>query len=111
MTHFQSLNPRNGEVIATHEIYSKDAVNGAVTLASESFKRWGQLSYGKRKHILLKWKRRKVTGEDNAEATKDIEEEVCREVDGVSYREKAHEKRTTIDRTDEDTDLVVPDIE
>lgn len=60
MTHFQSLNPRNGEVIATHEIYSKDAVNGAVTLASESFKRWGQLSYAKRKHILLKWKRELV---------------------------------------------------
>ena len=57
MTHFQSLDPHNGEVIATHEIYSKDAVNGAVTLANESFKSWGQLSYAKRKRILLKWKR------------------------------------------------------
>ena len=56
MTHFESLNPQNGEVIATHEIYTKDAVNGAVTQATESFKSWGQLSSSKRKRVLLKWK-------------------------------------------------------
>lgn len=56
MTHFESLNPQNGEVIATHEIYTKDAVNGAVTQATESFKSWGQLTPSKRKRVLLKWK-------------------------------------------------------
>ena len=61
MTHFQSLNPRNGEVVATHEIYSKDAVNGAVTLAAESFKSWGQLKPTNRKSVLLRWKREIVS--------------------------------------------------
>ena len=61
MTHFQSLNPRNGEVVATHEIYSKDAVNGAVTLAAESFKSWGHLKPTNRKSVLLRWKREIVS--------------------------------------------------
>ena len=56
MTHFESLNPQNGEVIATHEIYTKEAVNRAVTGATESFKSWGQLTPSKRKRVLLKWK-------------------------------------------------------
>jgi acyl-CoA reductase-like NAD-dependent aldehyde dehydrogenase len=61
MTHFQSLNPQNGEVVATHEIYSKEAVNGAVRLAAESFKSWGQLKPANRKRVLLRWKREIVS--------------------------------------------------
>ncbi|MFM8447352.1 MAG: aldehyde dehydrogenase family protein, partial [Candidatus Nanopelagicaceae bacterium] len=61
MTHFQSLNPQNGEVVATHEIYSKEAVNGAVRLAAESFKSWGQLKPANRKRVLMRWKREIVS--------------------------------------------------
>lgn len=57
MAHFQAHNPRNGEVIADHEIFTKEAVNGAVHLASEAAKSWQALGYGKRKQVLLAWKR------------------------------------------------------
>ena len=57
MAHFSSLNPRNGQVIAEHEIFTKEAVNGAVQLANESAIKWQALGYGKRKSVLLAWKR------------------------------------------------------
>lgn len=57
MTSFPSLNPRNGEVIAEHPIYSKEAVDQAVSDARAAFANWGDLSYGQRKRVLLKWKR------------------------------------------------------
>ena len=57
MAHFSSLNPRNGQVIAEHEIFTKEAVNGAVQLANESATKWQALGYGKRKSVLLAWKR------------------------------------------------------
>lgn len=56
MAHFQSLNPRNGQLIAEHEIFTKEAVNGAVTLAAASFHKWQSLGFNKRKQILLNWK-------------------------------------------------------
>lgn len=57
MAHFDSQDPRNGEVIATHSIFTKEAVGGAVKLARESFDKWKLLGYGKRKLVLLSWKR------------------------------------------------------
>lgn len=57
MAYFSSLNPRNGQVIAEHEIFTKEAVNGAVHLAHESATKWQALGYGKRKNVLLAWKR------------------------------------------------------
>ena len=56
MTYFESLNPRNGEVIAQHEIVSKEAVNRAVANAAERFKTWGNLKHSERRRILLAWK-------------------------------------------------------
>ena len=57
MTHFDSLNPRTGEVIASHQIFTKEAVNGAVKLASESALQWRGLKFAARKRVLLLWKR------------------------------------------------------
>jgi acyl-CoA reductase-like NAD-dependent aldehyde dehydrogenase len=57
MTHFESLNPRTGEVIAKYENASKEAVNSAVSKAAESFKTWGNLKHSDRKRVLLSWKR------------------------------------------------------
>lgn len=57
MAHFQSLNPRTGDVVAEHEIFTKEAVDGAVKLAATSFDQWKQLGYGKRKAVLISWKR------------------------------------------------------
>lgn len=57
MTHFDSLNPRSGEVIASHQIFTKEAVNGAVKLASDSAAQWQGLKFAARKRVLLLWKR------------------------------------------------------
>ncbi len=57
MTHFDSLNPRSGEVIASHQIFTKEAVNGAVKLASDSAAQWQGLKSAARKRVLLLWKR------------------------------------------------------
>lgn len=57
MTHFDSLNPRSGEVIANHQIFTKEAVNGAVKLASDSAAQWQGLKFAARKRVLLLWKR------------------------------------------------------
>ena len=57
MTEFESLNPRTGEVIARHENASQEAVNSAVSRATESFKTWGGLKHSERKRVLLTWKR------------------------------------------------------
>lgn len=57
MAHFPSLNPRNGEVIAEHEIFNKEAVDGAVKLAHSSFEKWHELGFGGRKRVLNDWKR------------------------------------------------------
>ena len=56
MTKFASLDPRNDQVIAKHEIFTKKAVDGAAKLAKPAFHTWSALSYSKRKRILLKWK-------------------------------------------------------
>ena len=57
MAHFPSLNPRNGEVIAEHEIFTKEAVDGAVKLAHSSFEKWHELGFNGRKRVLNDWKR------------------------------------------------------
>jgi aldehyde dehydrogenase (NAD+) len=57
MTHFDSLNPRTGEVIASHQIFTKEAVNGAVKLASDSAAQWQALKFASRKRVLLLWKK------------------------------------------------------
>ena len=57
MAHFPSLNPRNGEVIAEHEIFNKEAVDGAVKLAHAAFEKWNLLGFNGRKRVLNDWKR------------------------------------------------------
>ena len=56
MTHFQSLNPATGEVVADHRIFTKDEVHSAVRLAQKGFMKWGMLSFSARKKVLLSWK-------------------------------------------------------
>jgi len=56
MTHFQSLNPATGEVVADHRIFTKDEVDSAVRLAQKGFMKWGMLSFSARKKVLLSWK-------------------------------------------------------
>ena len=57
MTHFQSLNPATGEVIADHRIFTKSEVDSAVHLAQKGFMQWGKLSHSARKKVLLRWKK------------------------------------------------------
>ena len=57
MAHFQSLNPATDEVVAEHEIFTKDAVDGAVKVASGATLEWQALGYRGRKRVLNNWNR------------------------------------------------------
>lgn len=57
MAHFDSLNPATGEVIASHEIYSKADVDSAVQLAHEAKQKWQRLGFNGRRKTLLEWKK------------------------------------------------------
>ncbi|MFL6022136.1 MAG: aldehyde dehydrogenase family protein [Marmoricola sp.] len=53
---FDSLNPRNGEVVASHPISSEADVRAAVARAREASAWWGALSYSERADRLGAWK-------------------------------------------------------
>ena len=55
MARFQSLNPATGEVVGEHEIFTKDAVTGAVLRAKSAVSIWQELGFKGRKQILDKW--------------------------------------------------------
>ena len=57
MAHFQSLNPATDEVVAEHEIFTKDAVDGAVKVAHGATGEWQALGYRGRKRVLNNWNR------------------------------------------------------
>ncbi|RNL79102.1 aldehyde dehydrogenase family protein [Nocardioides marmorisolisilvae] len=53
---FDSLNPRTGEVVATHPIAGEADVRAAVARAREASAWWGALSYSERADRLGSWK-------------------------------------------------------
>ncbi|WP_024799813.1 aldehyde dehydrogenase family protein [Nocardia sp. BMG51109] len=59
-TTLTSVNPANGEVIATHPIADQQAVNAAVDRARGAATTWGALTYAERKKYLLRWASRLV---------------------------------------------------
>ena len=52
---FDSHNPTTNEVIASHEIYSEDAVRAAVERARDASREWRELGFRGRRKVLLKW--------------------------------------------------------
>ena len=53
---FDSLDPANGDVVATHPIHSRDDVDAAVARAREAAQWWGALSFDERAEYLLTWR-------------------------------------------------------
>ena len=53
---FESLNPANGDVVATHPVTSAAEVDAAVARAREASTWWGELSFAERADRLLTWK-------------------------------------------------------
>jgi acyl-CoA reductase-like NAD-dependent aldehyde dehydrogenase len=54
-TTFDSHNPVTNEVIASHEIYSEEAVKAAVDRARAASLEWRDLGFRGRRRVLLKW--------------------------------------------------------
>ena len=52
---FDSHNPVTNEVIASHEIYSEEAVKAAVERARDASREWRDLGFRGRRKVLLKW--------------------------------------------------------
>jgi acyl-CoA reductase-like NAD-dependent aldehyde dehydrogenase len=52
---FNSHNPVNDEIIASHEIYSEAAVRAAVERARSAAQEWRELGFRGRRKVLLKW--------------------------------------------------------
>jgi acyl-CoA reductase-like NAD-dependent aldehyde dehydrogenase len=52
---FNSHNPVDDEVIASHEIYSEAAVRAAVERARNAAQEWRELGFRGRRKVLLKW--------------------------------------------------------
>ena len=52
---FNSHNPVDNEVIASHEIYSEAAVRAAVERARNAAQEWRELGFRGRRKVLLKW--------------------------------------------------------
>ncbi len=52
---FDSHNPVTNEVIASHEIYSEEAVKAAVDRAREASREWREIGFRGRRKVLLKW--------------------------------------------------------
>ena len=65
MAQFQSLNPATGDVVAEHEIYSKESVDAAVKIAKEASDVWVSIGFSGRRKVLNKW---------NVEISKRIDE-------------------------------------
>lgn len=55
MAHFESLNPATGQVVATHEIFTKEAVDGAVKLAKNAAVQWQEMGFRGRAKVLKAW--------------------------------------------------------
>ncbi|GAB3254980.1 aldehyde dehydrogenase family protein [Nocardioides dilutus] len=55
-TTFESLDPRTGDVVATHPVHSADEVRAAVERAREQAAWWGGLSFDERETHLQTWK-------------------------------------------------------
>jgi acyl-CoA reductase-like NAD-dependent aldehyde dehydrogenase len=55
-TTFESLDPRTGDVVATHPVHTADEVRAAVDRAREEAAWWGGLSFGERENHLQTWK-------------------------------------------------------
>ncbi|MBO9520767.1 MAG: aldehyde dehydrogenase family protein [Nocardioidaceae bacterium] len=53
---FDSLNPRTGEVVATHAVHSEADVRAAVARAREAASWWGALTFAERASRLDAWK-------------------------------------------------------
>ncbi|WP_372736665.1 aldehyde dehydrogenase family protein [Nocardioides sp.] len=53
---FESLNPRNGDVVGTHPIHSAEEVRAVVAKAREEAAWWGALSFDEREKHLQSWK-------------------------------------------------------
>ena len=52
---FDSLNPRTGEVVATHPVHDATQVQEAVDRAHEAARWWAELSFDARRDVLLRW--------------------------------------------------------
>ena len=55
-TTFESLNPRSGDVVATHPVHTPEEVREAVERAREQSEWWGALSFDERETHLQTWK-------------------------------------------------------
>src|SRR5690349_15414900 len=55
-TSFDSLNPRTGEVVASHPVASAADVQAAVDRARVAAAWWSGLSFAERKTLLTEWK-------------------------------------------------------
>lgn len=55
-TTFESLNPRSGDVVATHPVNTPEEVRAAVERAGEEAAWWGGLSFDEREKHLQTWK-------------------------------------------------------
>ncbi|MGZ4450773.1 MAG: aldehyde dehydrogenase family protein [Nocardioides sp.] len=55
-TTFESLNPVNGDVVATHPVHTEAEVRAAVERAREAAAWWAGLSYDERETHLVAWK-------------------------------------------------------
>jgi aldehyde dehydrogenase (NAD+) len=53
---FESLNPRNGEVVGTHPIHDEAAVRAAVARAREASAWWQGIGFDGREKVLTQWK-------------------------------------------------------
>lgn len=53
---FESLNPRNGDVVGTHPIHDEAAVRAAVARARETSAWWQNLGFEGRERVLTQWK-------------------------------------------------------
>jgi acyl-CoA reductase-like NAD-dependent aldehyde dehydrogenase len=56
VTTFESLNPRTGDVVATHPVHTAEEVRAAVDRAREEAAWWGALSFDEREKHLQTWK-------------------------------------------------------
>ena len=62
---FDSHNPVTNDVIASHEIYSEEAVKAAVERARGASQEWRDLGFSGRRKVLLKWSSDLLTNIDS----------------------------------------------
>lgn len=87
---FDSLNPRTGEVIASHPVQSAAEVEQAVARAREAAAWWADLSWDARRDVLVRWA---------AEITRRLDElcELCLRENGKPLPDAALEAGLAID--------------